>query len=551
MKRKGLTLLLSIFVAANLAACSKTEEDAVGVSSAQADANVTEPGTLPVVKEKITLNLGVKDWRYVQDYETNAYTKWLEEQTNIDLNFTLFPVAETMEKLRLQIASNSELPDVLINMGIPLSELSKYGSDGLVVDLKGYFDESAYWSKDIFDKSLDPQYVRKSMTSYNGSMYFMPCYVEQTGNDYGRKAFINKAWLDKLGLQIPETTQDLENVLAAFRDNDPNGNGKKDEIGITGSKNGWNETVIPFLMNSFISDDVYYRMTVQNGTVAAAFNTEQWREGLRYMNRLAQNGLFDVQSFTQDGETLKTIAQNPDANIIGAVVTGSPDGLFSTNFERMNEYVALPPLKGPEGVAYAIKTNSPVNDGGIITKYCKNKLAAFRLLDFMMSEESALRSRYGVPQQDWFPAEAGDVCMFESIGAEPKIRAVLPFQSVQNSHWYAMNPQFRSFDIANGIVWDGNELDGEYFKAKALEAYVGKEPEERIVTLIFNEEEQEEYSSLETDIKEYVKESSAMFIIGQKDLDKDWDAYLDTLKSMKLDRFVELAQIGYDRYNNN
>lgn len=548
MKRRFLALLLSIAAVFSFSACSKNKEVSKGVSSVYEDENVTEPGTLPIVKEKVTLTVGVKDWRYVQDYETNAYTKWLEEQTNIDLKFTLFPVAEGMEKLRLMIASDSELPDVLINMAIPVNELPKYGEDGLIVDMKEYFDKEAYWSKAIFEESLDPHYVRKCITSYNGGMYFMPCYVEQPGNDYGRKAFINKKWLDKLGLKVPETTQELEDVLMAFRDNDPNGNGKKDEIGITGSKNGWNETVIPFLMNSFISDDVYYRMTVKDGKVSAAFNTEEWREGLRYMNRLEKENLFDVQSFTQDAETLKTIAQNPDANVIGAVVTGSPDGLFSTNLERLGEYVALPPLKGPKGVSYAIKTNSPINDGAIITKYCKNKLAAFRLLDFMMSEESAMRSRYGVPDKDWFPAEEGDVSIFASIGAKPVVRTVLPFLSVQNSHWYAMNPQFRKFDIANGIVWNGDELDGEYFKAKALSEYINKEPKERIKYLVLNEEEQEEYSSIEAEIKEYVKESAAMFIIGQKDIDKDWDEYIKTLKSLNLNRFVELAQIGYDRY---
>lgn len=41
---------------------------------------------------------------------------------------------------------------------------------------------------------------------------------------------INKVWLDKLGLEVPTTLAELKEVLIAFRDGDPNGNGIQDEI---------------------------------------------------------------------------------------------------------------------------------------------------------------------------------------------------------------------------------------------------------------------------------------------------------------------------------
>ena len=43
---------------------------------------------------------------------------------------------------------------------------------------------------------------------------------------------INQTWLDKLGLEKPTTLGELKDVLIAFRDKDPNGNGKQDEIAI-------------------------------------------------------------------------------------------------------------------------------------------------------------------------------------------------------------------------------------------------------------------------------------------------------------------------------
>ncbi len=538
----------AVLAAAAMVSSCTGQQTSVNHTEDYSDPNVNAAGELPIVKERITLNLGVKDYKYVEDYETNAYTKWLEEQTGIDLEFTVFPSSNHMEKLRLQVASDSKLPDILINLSLGEADLKNFGESGAIIDLRDMIENEGYWVKQMFENAIDSDYLQRSILT-GEAMYYMPYYIEQPGNDYSLKAFINKKWLDELGLAMPETTEDFYNVMKAFKERDPNGNGKQDEIGITGSKNGWNETVIPFLMNSFVYDNMDNRMVVEDGKVYAAFTTEEWREGLRYMKRLTDEGLFDVQSLTQDNSVLKTLAQNPGDNIIGAFVSGSPDALFGVDNERLAEYEAIPPLKGPDGVAYAYKSNGGSNMGGIITRDCENKLAAFRLLDFMMSEESALRSRYGVPGVDWTEAQEGDVCIFDSIGVEPRIRSILPYNATQNSHWYAQNPQFRSYEIANGIVWDGNPLDGEYFKAKALSAYIDKEPEERVRKLKLSDIETDEYATLSSDIKSYVTEMTSLFIIGRKDIDKDWDEYITTLNNMDVDRYTELVQLGYDNFN--
>ena len=548
MKKKWTGVIFLALVMAMTASCGKNKEKTIGAEN-YSDSIVTEAGELPLVKDKITLNLGVRDYKYVQDYETNEYTKWLEEQTNIDLDFTLFPTSNHMEKFRLLVASDSKLPDIMINFGFSKIDILKFGKDGVITDLKDMIDNEGYYVNKMFEEAREPEFLRKSMTSFDGAMYYMPYYIEQVGNEYGRKAFINKKWLDKLGLEVPQTTEDLKNVLKAFKENDPNGNGKADEIGFTGSKNGWNESVVPFLMNSFIYDDTQNRVQVKDGKVSAIFNTDEWRNGLRYIHSLAEEGLFDVQSFTQDSSTLKTLAQNPECSILGAFASGSPDSLFAVGDARLGEYVALPPLKGPDGVAYAIKEAGGANDGGMITKDCTNKLAAFRLMDFMLSEESALRSRYGVPGVDWTEAQEGDECMFKDLGVKPRVRSILPYMSVQNSHWYAQNPQFRNYEIANGIVWDGNELDGEYFKAKALDAYINKEPKERLRGFSLSEEMYDEYTTIYSEIRSYISECTSMFIIGKMDIESEWDKYIETLNSLGVDRYVEILQEGYDNFN--
>lgn len=556
MKRRNMckrtvgTAAVALSVALALTGCGQSKSTPDG-SEAINDV-VTEAGQLPIVEDKITLTIGMPDNENVEDFETNAYTLWLEEQTGIDLKFVLFSQPDPMQKLRLMFSSNSELPDILLQFYFSDAEMLQYGRSGLLLDMTDMIEKHGYWIKDMFDNAQRDDW-KKEITSGDGKIYYVPDVTEQVGNWYGAKAWLNKSWLDTLNLDMPETTEDLKKVLAAFRDGDPNGNGKKDEIPITSTNDGWMASLPSFLMNSFIYDDRNYRVIIdENDKVSPAFITEEWRDGLRYMNDLVSEGLMDPQCFTLDDATFKTLAQNEDGNIVGSFTGGSPDFYFPGGTERLGEYTALPPLKGPKGVAYAYGgkniTASDDSVGGSITKYCKHPNAAFRLLDFMYSEESFLRTRYGVPNVDWEKAQEGDVALFESIGAKPVIREHLVFFESQNQTWMGYHPNFGRYDLANGQVWNKNPLDGEYVKAQALTAYLNKEPEKQLPKLKLSEDEYDEFQIISTAIKDYVGENMTLFITGKKNLDTDWDEYVKELESMDLKRYIKLIQKGYDNY---
>ena len=187
---------------------------------------------------------------------------------------------------------------------------------------------------------------------------------------------------------------------------------------------------------------------------------------------------------------------------------------------------------------------------GIITKYCKNPLAAFRLMDFMLSEEASTFCRYGVEGKDWKKAEPGSKAIFSDLGFEAKIMAILPYGAVQNSHWFQNNPAYRSSDISDTLAWNGDPLDGEYFKAKALTAYYGKGPK-NICTremLLLDLDDMEEFNGLQADISSYVKENVALFVTGEKNVDKEWDSFQSDLENLNVKRYLELIQKGYDNF---
>lgn len=542
--KKVFAITAAVAIAVGMAGCGKGKPK---VSVVVEDPNVTAPGVLPVVKDKIVLNVGTYSDNNITDYETNEYTKFLEEKTGIDLKFNVMVNPE--QKLKVMLAADDELPEVLFGMSFDSDMMIKYGNKGAgtFVDLGQYMDNYGYYFNDMLSTTTIDN-IEKQLYTTDGGRYFMPTIKEQTGNMYSCKAFINKKWLDKLGLEMPKTTEDLRTVLKAFTTQDPNGNGKKDEIGITGCyTGGWNTVPWHFLVNSFIYDDLSAQMTVENGKVKSIYYDDAFRKALEYVNSLYKDGLYDENAFTQDAAALKIIAQEDDERA-GLIVAADIDSYFTGKPERLLDYVALPPLEGPEGVAYAVKSDIKPATGGVMTKYCKNQLAAFRLMDFMLSEEASIFSRYGVEGKDWKWAGENDKCLFESIGAKAKIVSILPYGSVQNSNWQERNVCFRKAEISDGMAWSGNKYDGEKFKADALSAYYGKEYKNRLTLTQYTEDEQEERAFLLADIKQHIDQEIPKFILGRRNLN-EYKQFLKELDGLNFERYIEITQSGYDRAN--
>ncbi|MDD6484290.1 MAG: extracellular solute-binding protein [Clostridiales bacterium] len=550
--KKKLKSVFALLCAASLmlaaAGCGgKNQNETVGAIAV--DENVTAPGELPIVKEPVTLTVGVLATSKVKDYKTNAFTKYLEEKTGINIEFYEFPSSGGYDKLNVMLASGTELPDVICGFGLDKSTILQYGSDGVFLDLTDYMDKYGYWIKEACEKTI-VENIEGNLKTADGKKYFMPVIIEQQGNYYCGKSFINKTWLDKLGLSMPETIDEFADVMRAFRTKDPNGNGKADEIGFTGSTGGWNEKPVDFLMNSFIYDDFRDGFVVDdNYKISLNYTSQDYREGLKYIAKMAQEGLVDVQSYTQSNDVLRSLCSS-DELTIGAFTSSSPDNLFPAGSERLRDFVALPPLKGPKGAAYAKVGDFSANSSGFITKYCDNPVAAFRFLDFMMSEEASIFARFGVEGTDWKPADENTKPLFGDLGFEARILPILPYGTVQNSHWFQLNPAFLSSDILDTMAWDGDELDGEYFKAKALKAYEGKGPKNSFVIsqMLLDLEDMKEFNGLQTDISNFIKENVPLFITGKKSADSDWEDFQNSLKSLNVDRYLELAQKGYDAF---
>lgn len=115
--------------------------------------------------------------------------------------------------------------------------------------------------------------MKSSITAPDGNIYALPQINECYHCDNALKLWINKAWLDKLGLQLPTTTEEFYQVMKAFKEQDPNGNGKNDELPLTGSDEMWAGNVSAFLMNAFIVDDYTEKNAVPSYQLKIAKST--------------------------------------------------------------------------------------------------------------------------------------------------------------------------------------------------------------------------------------------------------------------------------------
>lgn len=556
MKRKMLLVLcLTLLFAFVLNGCTppviqegKTTEPTAGQSASATTEKakedfVLQPASYPLVKDKITLKIFTSYDGTIEDMETNLLTVEYEEKTNVHVEWDLVNGKDMEQKRNLLLATNSEMPDIFMNAAIGSTMQLQYGEQGVLIDLSDLIDKYGYYIHQLFD--YNPRY-RKLITAPNGKIYSLPSVEETYHTTLGQKMWINKDWLAKLNLNMPTTTDELYNVLKAFKENDPNGNKLADEIPLTGAIKGYNLYVYHFIMCAFIQNQGFDQkpFILENGKVSVAFDQDGWKEGLKYLNKLYNDGLLDQGAITQDNVQLKQLAENPDTVLLGCVTAGAMTGFLNAGSERMNYYTSVPPLKGPKGVQTTGYYPNQANVGKFaVTSSCKYPDVAVKWVDWFYSIDGTLRSNAGRQDIEWRFAKDGEIGLNGEKGTYVRL---LKFGKTQNVHWNKTVPNFYSVAFRNGQVAEPTDQESILFN-ETREKYEPYKPAEVLPPLFMEVDESEEYLGIEYSLMEYLKESTARFVVGDMDIDGEWQNYLNELKKIGLERYIELTQSAYDR----
>jgi putative aldouronate transport system substrate-binding protein len=190
---------------------------------------------VPCLTEEVpTFVITLSPSTLVTDFEDNYYTNWIEDTYGCNIEFQFLPTgSDSRSKLNIMVAGGDSLGDILFVEGLDKATIMNYGDAGAIYDLKEFFDK--------YDTNLENlaaeigEDLMTAVTTATGEIWGYPVYYPETNNMTKYRAWINQTWLDNLGLTMPTTTDELYNVLKAFKEQDANGNGDpNDEIPMLG-----------------------------------------------------------------------------------------------------------------------------------------------------------------------------------------------------------------------------------------------------------------------------------------------------------------------------
>ncbi len=497
--------------------------------------------------EAPTLTVLVQPTATIIDMRTNDFTRWMEEQTGVKIEWTVLE-SDAAETVSLMLSSGEKLPDILM-VQLTKEQQALYGSQGVLLPLNDLVGDCAPNIAKAYEDY--PMYAATSACA-DGNIYYISAYEECFHCTAAQKMWVNRTWLDNLGLDMPSTTEEFHNMLLAFRDQDANGNGDAgDEIPLSTYHNGWHTDVEAFLMSAFIYDDGQDRLFVRDGVVDAAFTQDAFRQGLKYIHRLYADGLIDPNAFVQDQASIKALCS--DTVRVGAVPAGHTGEFLDTDNANIFQYEACNPLTGPEGVSVCghFPSVAKESDGAALSADCSNPELAMRWLNFLFSEEATISSQYGMKGRDWDYNTDENVlglndkpALFTTWGKTP-----VYYKTQLQEAWHHTSPFLLVDHIFAGMaVLGGDGYDLEKVIYDATKDYVSHFPEQICANLTFSDEDAAYIASVQTMINDYVEQMICEFIMGTSDIEDDaaWDAYIQRLKAMDLERYLAVMQKGFD-----
>ena len=416
--RRSLALIMAlVMTVALLAGCGgKKAESTPAATETKTEEAAPESYTFPLA-EKVEIS-GLTRFPANTESEPNNRTiyKRLEEKTNVHVNWKAIQSDQWGDKIALELANIKTLPEFISPAGLGDADILKYAKQGVIIPLEEYITPELMPNlTKVFEQA--PEYLDMCKDE-NGHIWTLP-WIEQLGvgktaiQTIGNMPFINTAWLDFLGLEMPTTVDEFEQVLLAFRDN---ADKLKKEFNIDGDiiplaciVNGGNEDC-RVLCNGFGEgygdpDDWRHIVITDDKQVICAATTQGWRDGVEWLHKLYTEGLFDPDAFTQEWSTYVAKGKSGRygvcfswdvANIVGLTMSDIQNGTAG--------WAPLPMLKA-DTVNLTPNTGSLTSGfdrgrGAVLTANAKNPALICAWLDQMYDPIQSPQNNWGTYGED-------------------------------------------------------------------------------------------------------------------------------------------------------
>ena len=537
MKKKAVALVLAAAMCVtSLAGCgSSTASTTENASGEVSEAVVDESGKVDGVMYKVGLPL-VDEGTYgfsifCDDSKEKPEYYMLDEfkkQTNVDVEMRIFPYETATERLNLDLNSG-DYADVVGGWTLSDSMILTYGvNQGVFIPLEDYFAEYCPRITEI----LDLPGVREEMTAPDGHICAIPYVCDDT--KVGYSPYINGRWLKNVGMDIPTTTEEFEAVLKAFKEQDANGNGDpNDEIPFSADPNnkhiesmtGWFGLPMGKSGIGILDDEVVF---------AGASST--YREFLSWFNSLYEQGLIDLEIFTQDSSTWEGKGNRDLYGVSIAYGSGEFSGIVLEGGEK-SEFDVLPVLNTDKGGMWMRDTNgfSVYRTQAVITDNAEHPEVICRWFDNAFQLENGIGCNRG---------PVGTVVFKEDDGYRAIDVKTLSEEDQEKFSWGNLWPQSLPKYMPSGFKYieDHPTYNEKKVMEDTYEPYLTKTT---IPSFWIPLDKIDRYSDIASALTDYFNQRQAMFISGEMDIDDDaqWQSYVDGLYALGLEDWMDVRGI--------
>ena len=528
MKKLVATLLAAILLLSVWGTAALAENSAVVGDSTYA--TITK-----LTDEDVTLKimLAIRDTdSLVPPAELDA-VKNLEALTGVKTEWEVIKGSDWSMKTSL-MWTTGDYPDILIAVnGGGGVDYEEYGvSQGLVIPLNDYINADVmpnYYGR-IAAEDNDPTV---SLVASDGQVYSIGYLVGQNICEEGHY-FINNDWLTELNLEVPETVEQLTEVLRQFKQAHPDG--------------------VPY---EIAFEVPYYSAINYTMPMFGVPNSDKWiyidndkqvqfipyqpgfRAALEWCHQLYEEGLLDPECLSQDSTTFNNKLAEGNVGFFSAwriSNMGFDDGVYK------DCTVILPPhAEGYEALMDRyIEVARPC---GFVTSSCKNPELACRFLDAMMDTEMQADLYYGMQNatigQGWkYNEENGKIDTY-TVSSE-----TIKAQIDCNTQFFAPGKYINST-----YNWSPARLEKiEYCEMYDAAGVINKYSSQYLGFCGLSADVLSEFNLLEVDIKSAISEAVADFV-QHGITDSSWDSFTAKFAKMGIDNYVATYQAAIDQMN--
>ena len=463
-----------------------------------------------------------EDWPVAKEYE---------KYTGVSLKGVASKIGTNSKELFNLMLVGGDLPDIVGGDALKDS-FFQYGMEGAFLPLNDLIDNYAPHIKKFYEDNPE---LKRAITAPDGNMYHVGYFPD---GQAARAYFIRQDWLDTLGLDQPQTVDELYEVLKAFRDRDPNGNGKKDEV--PAFFRHWEEMIrmVTLWDARTTGTDSAHQFYIKNKSdVQHGYVEENYRVGIRNLAKWYKEGLIDQEVFTRGSKAREFLLGN---NLGGMThdwfaSTAGYNNSLSATIPGFSLQPMAPPAT-PSGIRIEENGRTTLKpDGWALTYSNKNPIASIKYMDFIFTEKGRNISNFGVEGVHWNMVD----------GKATYTQEVLTASQPVNSQMWDVGAQIPiGFHQDYGYEWQWtNEIAAKGIKMYTDNNYIVEQFNGVAMTVA----ERLVYDKHWPNILSYMLEAQQRWILGSADVDEEWDGYIARIKQLGFDKVMKAYQSAYDR----